>query len=118
MKELEELKAVMGDLQRRRAALNEQAQEFQTLQNEITELRQRARYDQDAAKKIRRLDDTMKNGGASMTEKIFERVGKTEQCLQKVSDEFKTLAADVPQPLEVKPQRQAVSMKRPNRAFA
>ncbi|KVX77020.1 hypothetical protein [Burkholderia ubonensis] len=98
MKTLEQLKDAMVDLQRRRAALQQEMNAFDALQREIADLRQRSPADGNARRKLERLDVLMKNGGQHLVDQVVSQAGKAERCMQKIDEEFQKLAARTDEP--------------------
>ncbi|WP_133407981.1 hypothetical protein [Parashewanella tropica] len=85
---LQDLKAVMNDIQHRKEAINHQIQEFQSLQAEIRSLMQRAKTDPEAREKLIRLQKAFPQGFDQQQQKVMDKVNELGQNFKKLEQQF------------------------------
>ncbi|HTI18328.1 MAG TPA: hypothetical protein VL598_11740 [Trinickia sp.] len=93
MKQLDQFRALLADLRRHESALKTQALEYAALEREIDRLRERAAIDPDARKKLQRLDDVMKSGGAQLQERIAEKAAKLATVCDQLGEQLKGVSS-------------------------
>ncbi|RLV59788.1 hypothetical protein D5018_10490 [Parashewanella curva] len=97
---LQDLKAVMNDIQQRKEAINRQIQEFQSLQAEIQSLMQRAKTDPEAREKLLRLQRAFPQGFNQQQQKVMSKVNELGQNFKKLEQQFTDIGSgEAPAPV-------------------
>ncbi len=84
----QDIKSVMNDIQQRKAAINNQLQEFQSLQSEIRTLVQQSKTDKSAQDKLLKLQSAFPEGFGKQQEKVLGKVAELGQNFKKLEQEF------------------------------
>ncbi|MEA3119925.1 MAG: hypothetical protein QOI13_3195 [Paraburkholderia sp.] len=93
MKQLDQFRTMVADLRRHESALKSQAREYETLQREVSGLRERSAIDPTARRRLKRLDDAMKSGGQQLQDQIAEKAVRLEAACNQLGERLKELSS-------------------------
>lgn len=116
--EFDQLESVMADLMKKRLEIEKQAEEFESLQGQITELRKRAGKDAQARAKVVRFEGMMKQDNVRLQyDNLFARTSDVKDKLSAICEQLRLLDAIPKTPLAATTRRTANPTKARTRSF-
>lgn len=108
MKELNQLKEMLDNMQRRRLGVQKQIAEFKVLQGEIAGLYARAESDPLALSKLQKLDAVMNGGERKLHQPVIEKVAEAKKVFTQLGRQIKQLLPEQQESIDVAPQPEKV----------